>query len=176
MPGQAQGRGLGAGSTGYGWPSHVLHDPSDLGWCQCGLVSHTLLVGASCFGQRAGNNLRGCTRDAHRWGHTGAITARPAGRHWVGLSSSEDPITAAARRGLRKPWPWARLFPTFARRDTMRDRSPMRMSVYTLRSWASSMITTLYWDSRKSWEWRPVGEAGRPGLKLPQTPARGALR
>lgn len=27
-------------------------------WCQWGLVSHELLAGASCFGQRAGNNLR----------------------------------------------------------------------------------------------------------------------
>lgn len=56
------------------------------------------------------------------------------------------------------------------------------MSVYTLRSWASSMITTLYWDSRKSWERRPAGEAGQPGpgppgvASHPHTPAQGALQ
>lgn len=66
-------------------------------------------------------------------------------------------------RGPREPWSWdagapsTPLLPTLARRRTMRDRRPMSMSVYTLRSWASSMITTLYLSSRKSWEGRPAG-------------------
>lgn len=41
------------------------------------------------------------------------------------------------------------------------------MSVYTLLSWASSMTTTLYLSSRKSWWGRSGGEASQPGLSTP---------
>lgn len=39
---------------------------------------------------------------------------------------------------------------TFSRRGTMRDKSPIRISVYILLSWASSIMITLYFESRKS--------------------------
>lgn len=41
-------------------------------------------------------------------------------------------------------------FPRFLLKGTIRDKRPSRMSVYTLRSWASSMMTTEYLLRRKS--------------------------
>lgn len=37
-------------------------------------------------------------------------------------------------------------------KGTIRDKKPIRMSVYTLLSWASSNIITEYFVNRKSWK------------------------
>lgn len=42
------------------------------------------------------------------------------------------------------------------------------MSVYTLRSWASSMTTTLYLSRRKSWEGGQWGEVCQSGPEPPR--------
>lgn len=38
----------------------------------------------------------------------------------------------------------------------MRDKRPIKISVYILLSWASSIMMTLYFESRKSWEERLI--------------------
>lgn len=92
----------------------------------------------------------------HGEGQWGQV--RPGSAH--STSPGQSPGSAGkALAPLRTPVPSSF---TFARRATMRDSKPMRMSVYTLLSWASSMITTLYFSSRKSWRRQRGGLSHAP--------------
>lgn len=71
---------------------------------------------------------------------------------WLKSNTVQDNVIHAVCNSP-KSWNAAESLTLFLS-GTMRDNSPMRMSVYTLLSWASSMMIALYLWSRKSYETR----------------------